>query len=90
LELVVEINRFPCNRIVEHQEVHEGLLRDIFDGRAGPTRARIDPTRDHLLVYHHNVIVAEENFLHRFGGEGVVSAVADELSVRTITPSSLP
>ena len=30
-------------------------------------------------MYHHNVIVAEENFLRTFQGEGVVSAVPDEL-----------
>jgi hypothetical protein len=79
LELVIEINCSACNRIMEHWEVRKGLLQDIFDGRVRPSRARIDPTGDHLLVYHHNVIIAKENFLGRFGGEGVVSAVADEL-----------
>ncbi len=79
LEPVIKINRFVCNRILEHWEVCEGLLQDIFDGRARPSRARIDPTGDHLLVYHHNVIITKENLLGRLGGEGLVSAVADEL-----------
>ncbi len=79
LELVVEINHFACNRIIEHWEIYKGLLQNIFDGRARPFRARIDPTGNHLSVYHHNVIIAKENFLDRFGGEGVVSAVTEEL-----------